>query len=343
MELPIYEMVIGDGNGVDWISLVREPATMIGFQLYSGHDELVKFAVSDVEERKVTGVVMMPDTLIYRRNGDYEYNVFYSKATIEEMSVKMFQTGAFHYVDTEHQNDMQIGIEVMELFIKDSAKGIVPKGFEGIPDGSLMVTYHVTNDMVWNACKSGVFTGFSLEGWFEPVERQALSAQRNKSTIKNMFKTLKEKLAAILSEYAAIKTENGDLNYEGDTLEVGTPVYSEDGNPAADGEYRDGDTVYVVKDGKIEEIKTAEETDEEPKEEVEGAEENAEETDGEGNTDYQAQIDALKAEIEALKTAISEIKDAVSKIPSKPVEEEFSEIKNRKGNKAAEAIRSLRN
>lgn len=81
------------------------------------------------------------------------------------------------------------------------------------------------------------------------------------------------KLAKMLLNLASISTDKAELNYDG-TLEVGTEVFVTDENgdfvPAADGDYiTEDNTTIVVADGKVAEIKPAEEVIEAPAESVE--------------------------------------------------------------------------
>lgn len=99
---------------------------------------------------------------------------------------------------------------------------------------------------------------------------------------------IKAKLAAILAQFAVVKTDKAVLVYDGDEdLVAGMKVYVEDENgerkPAEDGEYTTEDNkVIVVKDGTVESITdpVAEvDAEEEPK--PEDAPEEAEEKTGE--------------------------------------------------------------
>ena len=53
------------------------------------------------------------------------------------------------------------------MFIKNTDKGISPKGFEEIEEGSAFAEYKIESDEVWQAVKKGVFNGISLEGYFD--------------------------------------------------------------------------------------------------------------------------------------------------------------------------------
>lgn len=76
-------------------------------------------------------------------------------------------------------------------------------------------------------------------------------------------KSLRLKLARLLSKFKDVSTDKGSLFTEGD-LVVGVDVFIEDEAgemiAAADGEYATETIIYVVKDGKIEDIKDVEVT-----------------------------------------------------------------------------------
>lgn len=92
---------------------------------------------------------MLADTPIYRRDADgTEYYLLFSEKTIRLMAEKMISDNTQNNVDLYHNGDLVGSINLLELFIKDSKKGIVPNYLEDIPDGSLVATYKVRDDEV---------------------------------------------------------------------------------------------------------------------------------------------------------------------------------------------------
>lgn len=170
---------------------------------------------------------------------------------------------------------------------------------------------------------------------------------------------IKEKLAAILLQMSAIKTDKAVLEYDGEELIAGVNVYvvNEDGErqPAEDGEYTTEDSkVIVVKDGKVEVIN---EPAEEPKEETPKEDVNAEETEPEGaegttgedapkdeeptevadevaklRKDLDALIEVVKELVEKVGTDTTAVEERLSKIEkmsaANPIEETFENTKN---------------
>lgn len=169
MELPLYKAQIDcEDTGMYTISLVDYPAVESDFLYFNEDKKPMTFAVENEEQRIVTGVVMRCDFPIYRRDENgYEFYIMYDKPTIELMAEKWLADGFQNCVNLMHDADRYVdGVYLKEVYFKDSERGIVPKGFDDITDGSMFATYKIMNDEVWNAIKSGEFKGFSLEGYF---------------------------------------------------------------------------------------------------------------------------------------------------------------------------------
>lgn len=174
-ELPIYELTVDEGAvGIYSIAVVRRPAMEARWQAFASQTEPLKFTVEDEEKRMILAVLVRADFPIYRRDADgTEYYVVFSKQTIEKMVRMMLANGFENTFNNEHRSETSIkGMEMVQCFIKNSSKGINPAGFEDIEEGSCFCQWHVTSDDVWSAIKENVWTGVSLEGYFnvkEPV------------------------------------------------------------------------------------------------------------------------------------------------------------------------------
>lgn len=168
--LPTYKACINTGDeeyftGIYTVSLVDCPAVESDFQAFSKPQQ-VKLRVENEEKRIVTGVVMRCDYPIYRNDGGYEYFIVFDAETIQQIAQKWFKTGMQSNVNLMHTDQYVDGVEIQQAFIKDTDKGINPKGFDDIADGSMFLTYKVENDEVWRSIKAGEYHGFSLEGYF---------------------------------------------------------------------------------------------------------------------------------------------------------------------------------
>ena len=289
---PVYEALVTDEEtGMLRISLVDIPAVESNFLAFAkeGEKPAHLYFVKDEERRIVRGVVMRADYPILRRNGDYEYFIVFRADTIRVMAEKYLAESRQNKVDEMHNHEDVDEVQMVQYFIKDTAAGIAPAGFEDIADGSLFAEFHVLNDEVWEKVKDGTYRGFSLEGAFELAPEQ-MKAIPKKDTNMSKIKRFKAALARMLAEFSNISTDKGVLAWDGDEdLKAGDAVYIEDqeGNreTAPDGDYvtSDGKTI-VVADGKVAEIRDPE-AEVAPAEEP-APEEAAQEPDGQGiNTD----------------------------------------------------------
>lgn len=343
--LPVFEAKISSENdGIIAISLVDYPAVESEFVCFNKEEKPQKFSIDSEEERIITGVVMLADTPIYRVGpSGYEYYITFNRETIKQMAAKMLADGTFKYNDIQHDGEMIEGLELLELYIKDEKKGITPN-FVDVPDGSLLASYHVTNDTLWEEVKNGNFlNGFSLEGFFQTVETEM---NNNKQTKTKM--SIIEKLMKSLVKFSEVATDKGVLLIQdGDEFAVGVNVYVENEGewieaPAGEYTLEDG-RIAVVENGAVAEIRDNKEPEEEEapaaeeeiivaeEEEAPAVEEEVVVPTEDVRDAYQEQIDALKDEIAALKADIEALRGTITEIVQKPavepIEEEFSKVK----------------
>ena len=293
---PVFDaLVTDDDTGMFKISLVDSPAVMTDFVAFSGQKRMQMYAVESEEKRLIFGVVMRADFPIYRRDDRLgEYYVVYKPDTIRKMAEKYLAESRQNDVNTMHESGSDVdGVQMVQWFIQDSTRGIVPEGFD-VPDGSLFAEFHVINDEVWEAVKDGTYKGFSLEGVFDFVPETSVEEVKEMvdecdGEFEAMFKKIqtiitretmskidrfKARLAKLLAAFGSVSTDKGVLAWDGDDdLKAGDAVYilDDEGNrtDAEDGEYVTTDAkTIVVADGKVSEIRDPEAevapTEEEP-------------------------------------------------------------------------------
>lgn len=148
--LPIfYAEINSEEEGIFSISLVDYPATQKNFVCFNEDKSFQLFSIQDDEEHIVSGVVMSANTPIYRKDEKgFEYYIVYKPETIKLMAEKMLKDNNQNQVDLMHNGEIIGSVNLVELFIKDSTKGIVPTYMEDVPDGSLMATYKVRDDEI---------------------------------------------------------------------------------------------------------------------------------------------------------------------------------------------------
>ena len=195
---------------------------------------------------------------------------------------------------------------MIESMIIDKERGVCPNEFSNLPDGSWIVSYKITDESLWDEIKNGnKLNGFSIE-----ILSEIELIKNNKQN--NMNKLFK--MAKAILKLAEIATDKETLIVEGE-LEVGKPVFveAEDGpTPAEDGEYKlEDETIVVIVNGVIAEIKTVEEPKEEETPVVELEEENPEPEEDPKVAELEARIKELEAEIEEKDAKIAELEGKV--------------------------------
>ena len=367
-KLPVYEALISsEDDGIVTISLVDEPAVESDFVCFAKDAGKQLFALKDSAEHLITGCLMKADTPIYRNDNGYEFYIVFSKKTIQTMAQKMLADSTFKNIDTQHNGELlpQGALTLMEVYIKDSNKGIDPN-FVDIPDGSLMTTFRINDESIWQECANGDYlNGFSLEGFFDTKQIDFSIIKPNKT--KSFKMRIKEMLRRMLAQFGEMSMDELTLYYEGDgELTVGTVVTDIDGNPVADGEYHNEEMTVKVMDGKVDAIEYIE--NEEPVEEPAKEEEPVDEPAKDEKLEEKPVVDDVvvdkpdtvedvvedvfdaEKEIAELRSMIEELKKRIDELVKEPIvdpiEEEFSksfrsDITDKKVQRAVEIAKAL--
>lgn len=167
--MKFFELVLDEEkllHGIDAISIVEHPAIEEDFITMS-KDHKFEFKEVDNEKRILMGAAMIPEKPIYRREGEEEYYVFFTKETIRRASELYLMSGKQGNATLEHQDKLQ-GLSLVESWIIEDSEKDKSKAY-GLeyPVGTWMVSMKVNNDDVWEEyVKSGKVKGFSIEGWF---------------------------------------------------------------------------------------------------------------------------------------------------------------------------------
>lgn len=174
-QLPIYKAVLDNNeDGMFIVSFVDLPAVEVDWQAFAEEKQPMQFSIEDEDKHIVRGVLMRANHPIYRNNNGFEYYVEFEPDTLREMSQRFLKEGYNNNVDTMHNFELEDGVYLQEIFMKDVNNGINPKGFEDVEDGSLFGQYKVENNDIWDKVKDGTFKGFSIvcvNAW-EKIEQQ---------------------------------------------------------------------------------------------------------------------------------------------------------------------------
>lgn len=247
-KIPIYSAQIGalDDTGIYAISFVDFPANEQNFVALNKQKQ-IKLNLNK-QKQILTGVVLIPDQLIYRRDAKLgEYYIKFSAADIEKIALKMMRTG-LALQNTTHQHESELkGNYLTELWIVQDPKRdkSVALGLGEYPKGTLLASYKVEDTKYWrDEVLTGNVKGFSLEGFFN--FNNLVMNKRTKPAAKvakkpNAVSTFFKSMAAMLEGETVADTE--DLVDVADVDEVDA------GEPYLIFELADGGEVWVDAEG----------------------------------------------------------------------------------------------
>ena len=178
--------------GIDAISLVDVPAVEKNFLCFKEESKPIKMNF-DSSKHIISGVVCLADTPIYRYSEIYgEYYVVFTKETVQQMVEKFAKDDLFKSVNLQHDDDNFVdGVYMFESYIVNKERGIAPKEFTDVPDGSWICSYKVDNEELWNEIVNGnKLNGFSLQGMFglqEKFEKQTVHEETYEEWLKQFF------------------------------------------------------------------------------------------------------------------------------------------------------------
>lgn len=167
--MQIIELILDETqmlNGIDAISIVEHPAIEQDFIALSTQHK-TEFAEQDSEKRILMGPALIPNKTIYRRDGDHEYYVFFSKGTIRRAAELYMIRGNQNNSTLEHMAEIAGLTTVESWIIEDEVHDKSRKYGMSHPVGTWMVSVKVNNADVWaDYVKTGRVKGFSIEGYF---------------------------------------------------------------------------------------------------------------------------------------------------------------------------------
>ena len=347
--IPVFAINVDDPEcSISTMSLVDDPAMSIDMVCFS-KEQNMKFSIQDESQHNILTCLVRVDFPILRMTEDGNpYYIVFNKETAKVLCQRLMTDGMQQNISLQHNGKLIDGIQLQEVFIKDSSLGISPVGFEEAADGSLMGVYHIEDDALWNDCIEGRFKGISIESLLG-IEDFKKCNKKNKK--KNSMSKLKDMIKKLLLEFNSLSTNIAELYWEEDTeLMVGYKVFVEDesGNkvPAMDGEYISDENKIKVAGGVVTEIEKKEiddmpaEVPAEKKEDVmeepaveEPKEEPAEQPAEQPKDDNTEKVAELEKKVADLETKLADLEAKLAEIATapaaQPVIDEFENIKKR--------------
>lgn len=338
-----------NSEGVFAISLVSNPATQENFIALSEQEEIVTLSKVDEEQRILMGLVLQPNQLIYRKNGDQEFNIVFSEDTIKELSHNFFKSGFQLNSKLEHQSPIE-GVTFVESWLVENSEIDKSANFGmKYPKGSWIATMKVDNDEIWNDyIKTGELKGFSVDAMVDLEEVNfntniEMAEEKQMNRLEKMLLWFEEKLNNDQEvKLGSVLSGDVKIEFEGDTLEKGANVFvmAEDEKVALpDGEYPTEEYgTLLVKDGRVEDMVAKQEedvmSDDEFKQVMEALMSKQNET-------FEAKLSEIKKGYEA---ELQSLKDEVVKLSeqpaAKPIRSTPTQVELTKQGKLLEKLRN---
>lgn len=252
-KLPIYEAKVRDtdNTGIFAMSFVEVPAVEKYFIALQDNPRPVKLALNKYKQI-LTGVVLVPDMLIYRSDNNLgEYYLKYTAADIERISHKMMKTG-LALSTTTHQHEKPLaGNYLTELWIVQDPKRdkAVALGLGELKKGTLVASYKVESAKYWREqVLTGKVKGFSLEGIFNFNNVKMSKPNLTPAKAKTVLGKKPNAAATFLKQVAAFL--EGDSTAEAEAIvDEAKKDETDSGEPYLIFELADGGEVSVDADG----------------------------------------------------------------------------------------------
>jgi hypothetical protein len=164
--MKIIELIISnDEDGIEAISLVDRPAIESNFITLAKEYE-INLAEVDTEKKILMGPALIPNKMIFRKDGKEKYQVFFSENTVEQASQMYLKNGNQSNATLQHQTKID-GMSLVESWIITDPEMDKSKSYGfSLPKGTWMVSMKADNEEIWLKAKSGEVKGFSIEGYF---------------------------------------------------------------------------------------------------------------------------------------------------------------------------------
>ena len=192
--MKIIELIIDEEDvygGIDAISIVEHPAIEEDFVALNKQKEY-KLQATDKDKKLLSGALLIPNKMIYRKERDEEYHIYFSRETVRKASQMYLQKGNQNNATFEHEMPVQ-GLSLVESWIIDDKENDKSNMYGmDLPLGTWFGTIKVNNDKIWNEfVKTGVVKGFSIEGYFSNKAELSQKEQKADEIVEKLKSLLK--------------------------------------------------------------------------------------------------------------------------------------------------------
>jgi hypothetical protein len=187
--MKIVELVLDEEQDsfIEAISVVEYPAIEEDFVALKSQE--FKFAEADKDRKILIGPILIPNKPIFRKNGEEEYYIYFSRETVRKASQLYLKQGNQGNSTLEHNSTIQ-GLTLVESWVVEDKQNDKSNMYGmDLPLGTWVGAVKVDNDQIWNDyVKTGKVKGFSIEGYF--ADKAELSKQNEDTILLNQLKEL---------------------------------------------------------------------------------------------------------------------------------------------------------
>ena len=217
-----------DAKNVYGVSLVENPAMEGNFIQFSKQKE-IKFADVDKDKRRIMGLILEPNKLVYRNQGGQEFDIFFTAQDIEDVAYN-YQKQAYQSTSTIGHSGSNIeGVTFVETWLIENPKVDKSTNFGfNYPKGSWMGVMQIDNEQIWlEYVETGKVKGFSIDAFMqlEEVNLNKVDMSDNKEVkfSDDAIKYLATKLKSVFAPKEEEVKEEVNLEKEVEQEEVKEP------------------------------------------------------------------------------------------------------------------------
>jgi len=185
--MKLFEMTMGENDGVYAMSLVEAPATEEQFiALATDAQKEIKLSTLVEDKQILVGAALVPEKPIFRAGaeGQEDYYIYFSKQTVEKAARDFVKNGMQSNFTLEHGRKID-GVNVIESWIVEDEDNDKSRAYGlEVPKGTWMLISKVEDTNLWKEYVKGnkVF-GYSLEGKFGSEVKRELSDEKLDSIV----------------------------------------------------------------------------------------------------------------------------------------------------------------
>jgi hypothetical protein len=192
-ELETIELFIDESDdfyGIEAISLVHSPAIEENFVALNSQNKRVELKTVSEDKRILIGLALVPEKKIYRRHGNVEWNIMFSKDTVKKASELYLKRLKGNNATLEHEK-ITDGVSLIESWIVEDPKmdKTALYGLNAV-EGAWAVVMKIDNEEVWNEVKEGKYLGFSIEGFFADKLEESQLSKKEKEDLDTLNKVI---------------------------------------------------------------------------------------------------------------------------------------------------------